>query len=292
MDVGVENEVSLLDLLVVVAENIKLLIFGPLVVGLLALGIAFAMPQRYVSQAILVVPTPVSSVSQNLVFIPTPAQVATMMVSPSVLDPLIESLKLFEGRSVEAARKKLGEQIKPMVGKDGLLRLEVTADTPAKAQVLANAVIDGWLKSTVPSERDRDILEKRLGYAKVSLEATRHLLDRLAAESGASLNKPLSRGEASTPIVAVGELQARYFTEVQEIQRWLQGLSPDVVKQPPTLPIEPEAPKKGLIAVLGALTTGFALLLWVFMRQAWRHAAKDPQVAGKQARLRAALSLK
>ena len=52
MDVEEENETSLLDLLVVVAENLKLLILGPFAVGLLALGIAFTLPQSYVSQAI------------------------------------------------------------------------------------------------------------------------------------------------------------------------------------------------------------------------------------------------
>lgn len=293
-----ENEVSLLDLLVVVAENIKLLIFGPLAVGLLALGIAFAVPQSYVSQAILVLPIPAVASNQNQnqnqssAFMPSPAQAAAMMTSPLVLDPLIESQKQLEGRSIEAARKKLGDQIKATVGKDGLLRLDVTATTPAQAQALANAVIDGWLKSTVPGDQDRADLEKRLGYAKVSLEVTRRLLDRLAAEGGVSLNKPLTRGEAGTSMVAIGELQARYLSEVMEIPRWLQGLSRDVVKQQPTLPTEPAAPKKSLIAVLSALTTGFVLLLWVFMRQAWRTAAKDPQVAEKQARLRAALGLK
>ena len=288
MDVGEENEVSLLDLLIVVAENIKLLIFGPLVVGLLALGIAFTAPKSYVSQAILVLP------GQNSTSIPTAAQAqaAVMMTSPLVLDSVIESLQLFEGRSIDAARKKLSDQVKATVGKDGLLRLDVTAETPAQAQTVANAVIDGWLKSTVPSGRDRAILETRLDYAKASLEATGRLLGRLAAESGASLNKPLSRGEASAPIVSVGELQARYLNEVLEIPRLLQGLSRDVIKQLPTLPTEPAAQKKGLIAVLSTLATGFALLLWVFMRQAWRNAAKDPQMAERQARLRAALGLK
>jgi len=36
-----EDEISLLDLLLVVAENARLLIFGPLLAGLAALGIAF-----------------------------------------------------------------------------------------------------------------------------------------------------------------------------------------------------------------------------------------------------------
>lgn len=215
-----------------------------------------------------------------------------MLVSPIVLDPVIALLNLSKGQPIQVARTGLARQITATVGKDGLLRLDVTASSPLEAQAIANAVIDTWLKSTRPGEQDRADLEKRLAYAKVSLESIRRLLERLTAEGTADLNKPLTRGEAGTSIVAVGELQARYLGEVLSIPRSLQGLSRDVVVQPPTLPTEPVAPKKSLIAVLAALGSGFALLLWVFVRQAWKNAAQDPKAAEKQARLRAAIGFK
>lgn len=284
---AVEKEVSLLDLLVVVADNLKLLILGPVVVGLLALGIGYALPQSFTSQAILALPTTTTTTT------PTPTQAAAMMVSPSVLDPVIRSLNLSAGHAIEGARTKLANQIKAVVGKDGLLRLDVAGNTPLEAQTIANSVIDNWLKSTVPVEHDRADLEKRLAYAKLALASVDRLLERLTAEGAATLNKPLTRGEAGTSIVAVGELQARYFGEVLTIPRTLQGLSRDVVvKQSPTLPTEPVAPKKSMMAVLAALGSGFALLLWVFMRQAWKNAAHDPEAAEKQARLRAAMGFK
>ena len=40
-------EDGLLDLLLVVAENARLLIFGPLIAGLAALGIAFIIPPTF-----------------------------------------------------------------------------------------------------------------------------------------------------------------------------------------------------------------------------------------------------
>lgn len=283
-----ENEISLLDLLLVVVENLKLLILGPAVVGLLALAIGYALPQSFTSQAILVLPTSTATPTST----PMSAQAAAMMVSPLVLDPVIQSLSLSAGLTIESARAKLTSQIKATVGKDGLLRLDVTASTPLEAQKIANAVIDSWLKSTVPGEKDRADLEVRLINAKVSLESVRRLLDRLIGEDSAALNKPLTLGGANISIVAVGELQARYQADVLSIPRALQGLSRDVVAQPPTLPIEPVAPKKSLIAILAALGSGFALLLWVFMRQAWKNAAQDPDAAKKQAKLRAAIGFK
>lgn len=286
-----ESEVSVLDLLLVVAENLKLLILGPILVGLLALAGAYLVPQSYTSQAILALPTATGTATGTGTGTATQAA-AAMMVSPLVLDPIIESLNLSEGRSMQVARIGLANQIKAAVGKDSLLRLDVTAHSPAQAQTIASAVIDTWLKSTVPGEQARVDLEKRLSYAQTSLDAVTRLISRLDAGGAANLNKPLTRGEAGTSFVGLGELQSRYLGDVLSIPRELQGLSRDVVKQPPTLPTEPVSPKKGLIAALAAIAAGFVLLLWVFMRQAWRNAARDPQAAMKQVQLASALGIK
>lgn len=272
-----ENETSLLDLLVVVAENLRLLILGPVVIGLLALGFGYALPQSFTSQAILTLPTELQ------------AQAAAIMLSPLVLDSVVESRRLSRGQSISLARARLENQVRAAVSKDGLLRLEVTANTPIEAQTIANAVIDTWLKTTVPGVQDRADLETRLAYAKGSLSSLRHLQDVLTTEGAAALNKSPTRGEAGTSIVAVGELQARYFAEVLSIPRQLKGLTRDVVKQSPTLATEPSASKKSLIVLLAAFGSGFSLLLWVFMRQSWKNAGQNPQAVEKQARLLAAL---
>ncbi|HEY8905758.1 MAG TPA: hypothetical protein VIM63_06940, partial [Rhodoferax sp.] len=222
----------------------------------------------------------------------TPTQAAAMMVSPLVLDPIIKNFKFGEGKPIQSARDEFVGRVKAVLGKDGLLRLDVTDHSAAQAQLLANAVIDGWLKSTVPGPQERADLQKRLEVAQGGLKAVTALLDSLSVDGVVSLGKPLTRAEAGSSLVAVGELQARYLTDVLAIPRDLQGLSRDVVKQPPTLPTEPVAPKKSLIAVLAALGSGFALLLFVFMRQAWKNAATDPEAARKQRELRQALGLK
>ena len=94
-----ENETSLLDLLVLVAENLKLLILGPVVVGLVALGIGYALPQSFTSQAILAPPIEIQ------------VQAAAIMISPLVLDSVIEALKLYPGASTQLARAKLEKQM-------------------------------------------------------------------------------------------------------------------------------------------------------------------------------------
>ena len=49
-------------------------------------------------------------------------------------------------------------------------------------------------------------------------------------------------------------------------------------------------PKKEQMAMISALATGFALILFVFIRQALRGAAQTPDSAEKLSRLRQALS--
>lgn len=215
-----------------------------------------------------------------------------MLVSPIVLDPVIESLKLSKGQSIQLARVEVANQIKATVGKDGLLRFDVNANTALEAQVLANAVIDSWLKSTLPGEQDRADLEQRLIYAKATLASLTRRQERLSAEGLSDLRKSLTKGDEGAGIVNVSDLQSRYLGEVLSIQRTLLGLSRNVVKQTPTLPTEPVSAKKGLIAILATLGSGFVLLLWVFMRSAWKNAAQDLGVAVKQARLRSALGFK
>ena len=47
-----DDEINLLDLLLVVVQNLRLLVLGPVVIGLLALGVAYLLSPWYESKAI------------------------------------------------------------------------------------------------------------------------------------------------------------------------------------------------------------------------------------------------
>lgn len=276
---------NMLDLLLALVENAKLLILGPVVAGLATLAVTFLLPQKFVSEAILALPAPTSNGGQSA------AQVASLMRSPLVLDPVIAAFDLAKGKSSNIARRDFAENIKVIVGKDGLLRLELTGPSPDQAQTLANAVIDAWLKTTKPAEQDRRDLETRLSYAKSSLDGVTALLTRLSKESAGYLAQPLSRGEAGTTLSFIGELQTRYVTDVLIITRALQGQSRVVVIQAPTLPVDSSSPKKAQITGLAVLAAGFVMLIWVLIRRSWLVLAAQPRSADKLARLRAAIKL-
>jgi uncharacterized protein involved in exopolysaccharide biosynthesis len=68
-------------------------------------------------------------------------------------------------------------------------------------------------------------------------------------------------------------LQQSLATQIANDERTLRGLSDTNLAQPPILPTQHVAPKRLLISVLAALATGFALLLFVFIRKALANAA-------------------
>jgi uncharacterized protein involved in exopolysaccharide biosynthesis len=73
-----DDEISLLDILVTLAESWKLLVFGPLIAGVLAGGLSFLWPKTFESVAIVRM---------------TEEEVALLHAAP-VLDPLIEKFGL------------------------------------------------------------------------------------------------------------------------------------------------------------------------------------------------------
>jgi uncharacterized protein involved in exopolysaccharide biosynthesis len=73
-----------------------------------------------------------------------------------------------------------------------------------------------------------------------------------------------------------------------DIERQLQGLDDSALLQEATLPTKHASPKRGIITIMAALAAGFALLLFVFIRQALRNAAQDAESAQKLSAINAA----
>lgn len=271
------EEIGLLDLLVTVAENIKLLIIGPLVVGLCALGISFVLPPAYQSVAVL----------------QAEQATASLMVTSTVLDPVIATLGLAKDDTLEEARRKLREQIKATVSRnDKQLTLTVSDHTPQQAQAIANAVLQQTYQASRPKSTARLRLDAQLAEAQARLknaqDASVGLLKWLQS-NGASANGgiELVRGYAEL-LSATGAAQ----NQVSALEGQLEGLSEAQLVQSPTLPEKASQPKKGLIAIGATLAAGLLLLLFVFMRQARRNAAANAGVAVKWVRIRQSLGLK
>ena len=272
---GADVEVGLLDVLVTLAENVKLLVAGSLLVGLCALGIGFMLPQTYQSVAVLQAEQPTAS----------------LMMTAVVLDPVIEALGLAKDETLEAARIRLRERIKVAIGRnDKLMTLTVSGPTPQQAQDTASALIYQTYQQSRPKGSVRTRLEAQLAEARLRLknaqEAATSLLKQLE-KNGAGTGGEIARGYADL-LGATGTAQG----QISKLETELEGLTDAQLVQFPTLPQKSSQPKKGLIAMGATLAAGLALLLFVFMRQALRNTAGNEKSSAKLLRIRKSLGLR
>lgn len=275
---AVQAEVGLLDVLLTLAENIKLLVIGPLVVGLCALGISFMLPHTYQSTSIL----------------QADQATASLMLTASVLDPVIANLNLAKGQTFDDTRNQLREHIKTIIGRgDKLLTLRVSADTAQQARAIANAVLQQTYVESRPKGTAKLRLQTQLAEAQERLKnaqaAAAALLKRLEVNrlGVADGSAEVARGYAEL-LSATGAAQ----TQISALEAQLEGLSDAQLLQPPTLPEQPSQPKKSLVATGAALATVLGLLLFVWMRQAFRNNALDESASKKLTRIRQCLGLK
>ncbi len=255
-----DDEISLLDLALTVAENLRLLIIGPIAAGLIALGVSSFLPKTFESVAIL-------NVNDQA------EKVASLTTSAPVLDPVAEQLGLTKSATKDAARAALRGRVSMAVGrKDGLLTLTTKGESGEAAQALANLVLAQLFVTVAPKGQDAIDLEKSLTLARSLYADTQRVIARSSALIGAA------RSEATVTAALQGyadltALQQSLAIRIVNDERSLRGLSDTNLAQPPILPTQHVAPKRSLISVLAALATGFALLLFVFIRKALANAA-------------------
>ncbi|MFZ3139342.1 Wzz/FepE/Etk N-terminal domain-containing protein [Polaromonas sp.] len=271
------EDIGLLDVVVTLAENLKLLIIGPLLVGVCALGVSFLVPQTFQSVAVLQAEQPTAS----------------LMVTAAVLDPVITTLRLAGDDTVDEARTKLRGQIKTAVGRnDKLLTVTVSDHSAQQSQVIATALLRQTYQESRPKGSVRARLETQLAEAKSRFknaqDAAEGVLKRLES-SNSVLNggSELARGYAEL-LTAAGAAQ----NQISAFESQLEGLNDAQVVQSPTLPQKASQPKKGLTAIGATVAAGLLLLLFIFMRQAWRKTSINETASAKLMRIRKSLGLK
>lgn len=187
-----EDEISLLDLLQVVVENLRLLILGPLAAGLVALGVSFVIAPTFTASVKFMLPQQQQSAAAGLLQslgslgglagaasgIKKPSdQYIAFLKSRSVQDALIERFSLldrFEAKYKEDARNALIGMVRATAGKDGLISVEVDDKDPQFAADLANAHVEELHKllarlAVTEAQQRRVFFEKQLDLAKTNL---------------------------------------------------------------------------------------------------------------------------
>jgi tyrosine-protein kinase Etk/Wzc len=224
------TDLSILDLMVLVAENWKLLLLGPLLAGILALAGSFLLTPKFVSTA-RIMPPQQSGVAAMLASqmgaaglaaiasaaggIKSPSdQFVAMLRSRTIFDGVIEQFalrELYGTNHIEETRNALDGRVAIAAGvKDGLISVEVEDTDPERAANMANAFIAllaemvRKLPISEASQR-REFFQKQLSDAKNNLERAEIALrssdvDRsmLKAEPRAALDEVAQLKAAAT----------------------------------------------------------------------------------------------
>lgn len=250
-----DDEISLLDLLLVLAENLRILILIPLVAGLLALGNAYLTTPTFTATTRILPPLQQQSASSALlsqfgalasisgVAGKTPAdQYIALLKSRPVLDGVIERFKLkvlWEKEYAEDARKILEGNTKVSASaKEGIISIEVDDQDPARAAEMANAYVEELrrlLKTIALTEASqrRFFFETQLKHAKESLTQSEIALRGSGISEATLKTVPQSalealsrtRAQIAAQEVRIASMQIAMTDSNPEFRMALQGLA-------------------------------------------------------------------
>jgi predicted XRE-type DNA-binding protein len=274
-----DDDIDLLDLLVTIAENIKLLVLGPLVAGLLALGVSFTLPNTFESKALI---------NANKAGV-DPNVLVSMATTAAVLEPLRQQIGFEPDLPNERALTELRNSIKASLGRaDKLITITATAPSAEQAQRTNQALLAELFKQSQPRGEDLARLSARLQFEKEALTTVLSLEKELIAIIKSGKESHL----VSATYANVSSTKGTHFAMIHSLESQIEGLGKNALVQPATLPEKPLSNKKALMATITTLATGFALLLFVFVRQAWRNAGANAEAADKLSRIRRGFGFK
>jgi uncharacterized protein involved in exopolysaccharide biosynthesis len=280
-----DDEISLLDLLQVIVDNLRLLVLGPLAVGLLALGYSFTIAPTFTSKTQFLPPQAQQSAAASMLAslgslggfagaaagLKNPAdQYLAYMKSVTLQDALIERFKLqerYEAKTKTDTRLALTGAVRVASGKDGLMSVEVDDKDPQFAADLANAHVEELRKllgklAVTEAQQRRLFFEKQLTQAKENLALAEVALKATGISSSVLKSNPVSavaavaalKAQVTAQEVKVGAMRgylAETAPDFKQAMNELANLRSQLAKQEKDEPSSPAASGAG-----GAKDTG------------------------------------
>ncbi len=220
-----DDEISLLDLLQTIVDNLRLLVLGPLAVGITALGIGYLIPPTYTAKTQFLMPQQQQSAAASMLAslgslgglagavggIKNPAdQFIAYIKSVTLKDSLIERFKLLERYEVKTktdARLALTGTVRVASGKDGLISVEVDDKDPQFAADLANAHVEELAK-LLSKLAITEAQQRRLFFEKQLLIAKDKLIQSEIALKATGVSGSVLKSNPASAVAAVAGLQA------------------------------------------------------------------------------------
>jgi len=220
-----DAEVSLLDLLQIVADNLRLLVGGSLLAGLTALGVCFVIPPTFTASTSFMPPQQQASGAASLLSslgalgglagaasgLKNPSdQYVAFLKSRSVQDALIDRfdlIKRYDEEYRQYATKELEKRARVQAGKDGLITVDADDEDPRFAATLANAHVEelGKLLSRLAvteAQQRRLFFEKQLSATKDKLVKAEQALRGSGVSASVLKSSPVAAVEGLAKLKA------------------------------------------------------------------------------------------
>ncbi len=231
-----EDEISLLDILIVLAKHKKLILGLPLLAAVITAGITLLLPNWYTATAKILPPQQsqsnavailgqlgaISGGASQALGLKNPSDIfVAMLKSRTVADAIIERFKLkelYDQKYLQDVRKTLAGNVLISTGRDGVITLEVDDKSPQRAADMANAYIEELEKLTRrlavgEAGQRRLFFENQLKQAKDDLTKAETELTKFQVDKKV-LNP---QGQASLTISAAAGLQAQIAAKEVQI---------------------------------------------------------------------------
>lgn len=221
-----DGGISLFDLLHTLIAHWRLLTLGPLLAGLVALGLAFLIPPSFTAKTSFFAPQsqqsgaaamlqnlgPLSGLAGAAAGMKNPAdQYVALLRSRSLQSALVDRFKLqskYQSPLKDDALELLEGMVGINAGKDGLIVISVSDRDPAFAASVANAYVDELRKMTArlaltEAQQRRQFFEKQLLQTKASLAQAELALKKTG------VNVLALKANPAAAVNAVAQLQAQ-----------------------------------------------------------------------------------
>ena len=275
-----DEEMSILEILIVLAEQKKLIIGTVLLFTLAGLLYAFFLTELKYSSEVQMMPLTSSVLDNGDFAVQMPGNiVGGVILSNATLDAVIDEfglLKTKDGGSQSriTARRELEKDIKVDIDKNSVITLKVDASEPETAMKMANFIYN----KTVGTLEDMGIT------ATVSNKDA--YLEGAIKKKINEIEKKSSDGGGSPKITSLLDLYTM-LTQYDE-NRKIKDKSPMVIQliSPASLPDEKAPQGRGKIVALSALLGLFCAVMLAFARHFWKSSDEDAATAEKKKRLR------
>ena len=224
----VDDEISLLDILIVLAKHKKLILGLPLVAAILAAGISLLLPNWYTATTKILPPQQgqssaaamlgqlgaLAGVGGQALGIKNPNDTfVAMLKSRTVADNLIRKFdlkKVYDEKLMMYTRKELANNTNISSGKDGVITIDVDDKDPKRAADMATAYVDQLRDLTLnlavgEAGQRRLFFETQLKKSKDDLSKAEVDLKQFQQKTG--LIDP--RGQAGLTVSAAASLRAQ-----------------------------------------------------------------------------------